>query len=55
VYGNETAEGIANAMEYRRQLNSTDDPFAALYNLTDAANSTHPGNSTGTVKQLNLW
>ena len=55
MYGNGTAEGIANAMEYKRQLNSTDDPFAALYNLTDAANSTHPGNSTGTVKLLNWW
>ncbi|KAF8854238.1 class I glutamine amidotransferase-like protein [Acephala macrosclerotiorum] len=41
VYGNATATSIANGMEYVRHLNSTDDPFAALYGLTDANNSTN--------------
>lgn len=41
VYGNATATSIANGMEYVRHLNSTEDPFAALYGLTDANNSTN--------------
>lgn len=41
VYGNETATSVANGMAYERHLNSTDDPFAALYGLTDALNSTN--------------
>jgi transcriptional regulator GlxA family with amidase domain len=42
IYGNETATTIANAMEYEGHTNSTDNPFAALYRLTDANNSTNP-------------
>lgn len=42
VYGNETATIFSNGMEYERYLNSTEDPFAALYGLTDAGNSTDP-------------
>ena len=41
VYGRATATQIANHMEYERRLDSTDDPFAAIYGLTDE-NSTNP-------------
>ncbi|CAL3962895.1 hypothetical protein PZA11_000072 [Diplocarpon coronariae] len=41
VFGEEDAMTVTNAMEYRRQTNSRDDPFAELYNLTDAGNSTN--------------
>lgn len=41
AYGDEVAKTIAINMEYTRQTDSTVDPFAAIYNLTDA-NSTHP-------------
>jgi hypothetical protein len=41
VYDNETAASVANGMEYERHLNSTDNPFTALYSLTDALKSTH--------------
>ncbi|KUJ24687.1 class I glutamine amidotransferase-like protein [Mollisia scopiformis] len=41
VYGNTTATSVANYMEYERHPNSTDDPFAPLYGLTDANNSTN--------------
>jgi transcriptional regulator GlxA family with amidase domain len=34
VYGNATATGVANGLEYERHLNSSWDPFADLYNLT---------------------
>jgi len=34
VYGEETATGIANGMEYERHLDPNWDPFAELYNLT---------------------
>jgi hypothetical protein len=40
VWGNDTATTIANGMEYVRHPISTDNPFAALYNLTDANNGT---------------
>jgi transcriptional regulator GlxA family with amidase domain len=40
VWGNSTAVDIANVMEYVRHPVSTDDPFAGLYNLTDARNGT---------------
>ena len=36
VFGNETATGVANALEYERHLNASWDPFADLYNLTQA-------------------
>lgn len=42
VYGNATATQVANFMEYERHLNSTEDPFAVLYGLTDESNSTNP-------------
>lgn len=34
VYGEPTAAGVANGMEYERHLNASWDPFADLYNLT---------------------
>lgn len=40
IWGNSTAVTVANGMEYVRHPVSTDDPFAALYNLTDANNGT---------------
>jgi transcriptional regulator GlxA family with amidase domain len=40
VWGNSTATTVANYMEYEGHLNSTEDPFAALYGLTDANNWT---------------
>jgi transcriptional regulator GlxA family with amidase domain len=41
VYGIVTATEIANFMEYERHLNSTDDPFAVLYGLTNKKTSTN--------------
>ncbi|KAK2627700.1 hypothetical protein QTJ16_002346 [Diplocarpon rosae] len=41
VYGEAEAVTVTNAMEYRRETNPKDDPFAALYGLTDANNSTN--------------
>lgn len=38
VYGSETASWIANGMEYERHQDSTNDPFAKLYNLPGADN-----------------
>lgn len=35
LYGDDVALGIANVMEYERHTNSSWDPFADLYNLTD--------------------
>jgi transcriptional regulator GlxA family with amidase domain len=35
LYGDVAALGIANMMEYERHTNSSWDPFAELYNLTD--------------------
>jgi len=52
VYGDSVAQGISDGMEYIRHTNSTDDPFAALYNLTDAGNSTHPGHYRTLFQQL---
>lgn len=37
VYGEAVAEGIANGMEYTRQLNASYDPFSDLYNLNCTA------------------
>lgn len=37
VYGEAVAKGIANAMEYTRQLNASYDPFSELYNLNCTA------------------
>ncbi|PMD30668.1 DJ-1/PfpI family protein [Hyaloscypha variabilis F] len=42
VYPPEAATNVANGMEYVRNSNSTNDPFAALNGLTDANNSTNP-------------
>jgi transcriptional regulator GlxA family with amidase domain len=36
VWGSAWATNIANGMEYERHLNASWDPFAELYNLTDA-------------------
>lgn len=36
VFGNVTATGVANSLEYNRHLNASWDPFADLYNLTQA-------------------
>lgn len=33
VYGNATATGVANSLEYERHLNSSWDPFADIYHL----------------------
>ncbi|KAL2848523.1 class I glutamine amidotransferase-like protein [Aspergillus pseudoustus] len=33
VYGEESARGVANGMEYRRVTDADDDPFAELYGL----------------------
>ncbi|KAH7355088.1 class I glutamine amidotransferase-like protein [Rhexocercosporidium sp. MPI-PUGE-AT-0058] len=41
VFGEAKAVDVANGMEYHRQTNSTDDPFAGLYGLTNAKNSTN--------------
>ena len=35
VFGEDTARGVADKMEYERHLNASWDPFAELYNLTD--------------------
>lgn len=35
VYGEDVAKGIADGIEYERQLDWRHDPFADLYNLTD--------------------
>lgn len=40
-FGEATAMDVANGMEYNRQTNSTADPFAALYGLSNAMNSTN--------------
>lgn len=37
VYSEAVAKGIANAMEYTRQLNASYDPFSDLYNLNCTA------------------
>lgn len=37
VYGEAVAKGIANGMEYTRQLNASYDPFSELYNLNCTA------------------
>lgn len=36
VFGDATATGVANSLEYERHLNASWDPFADLYNLTQA-------------------
>lgn len=41
VFGEAKAVSVANGMEYHRQTNSTDDPFSALYGLTNEKNSTN--------------
>ncbi|KAL2070790.1 hypothetical protein VTL71DRAFT_13816 [Oculimacula yallundae] len=41
VFGEAKAVAVADGMEYHRQTNSTDDPFAGLYGLTNARNSTN--------------
>lgn len=41
AFGEATAINVAEGMEYRRQTNSTDDPFAALNGLSNARNSTN--------------
>ena len=40
-FGEAKAVRVVNNMEYHRQTNSTEDPFAALYGLTNAKNSTN--------------
>ncbi|CZT12127.1 related to ThiJ/PfpI family protein [Rhynchosporium agropyri] len=41
VFSEKLAVSIANLMEYTRHLDSTDDPFARLYGLTNEHNSTY--------------
>ncbi|KAF8148398.1 class I glutamine amidotransferase-like protein [Crassisporium funariophilum] len=36
VYGEEVAKSTADALEYVREMDWTNDPFAALYNLTES-------------------
>ena len=36
VFGNDTATEVANSLEYERHLNASWDPFAELWNLTQA-------------------
>ncbi|CZS99940.1 related to ThiJ/PfpI family protein [Rhynchosporium graminicola] len=42
VFSEAATVKVANGLEYIRHTNSTDDPFAALYGLTNEKNSTHP-------------
>lgn len=41
TFGEAKAADVVKRMEYRRTTNSTDDPFAAAYGLSDEFNSTN--------------
>ncbi|PVH73400.1 class I glutamine amidotransferase-like protein [Cadophora sp. DSE1049] len=51
VFSEKAAVQVVNMMEYIRHTNSTDDPFARLYGLTNEHNSTNQD----TMKRSGLW